>query len=135
MDERFSKRFESFKKSLTSLAQARHRDLSDDFVQSGTGAKFSITFDLSWKVLKDVVIQRYDITDFIAGSPREVLRTAFKNQLICGDEWMEMLKVRNELAHDYDGDFLLENCKKIIEIYIPKLEELQTKITKLLQES
>ena len=47
MDEKFSKRWESFQRSLDALAEARHRDMSDSFVLSGTSAKFSITFDLS----------------------------------------------------------------------------------------
>lgn len=39
--------------------RARERDLKDSFVLSGTGAKFSITFDLAWKVMKDVLVQHY----------------------------------------------------------------------------
>ena len=53
MDEKFIRRFESFRNSLDSLAEAKQRDLSDSFVLSGTSAKFSITFDLAWKVMKD----------------------------------------------------------------------------------
>ena len=72
MDEKFIRRFESFQNSLDSLAEARERDLSDSFVLSGTSAKFSITFDLAWKVMKDILVQHYAITGFVAGSPREV---------------------------------------------------------------
>ena len=57
MDEKFMKRYESFKNSLASLSEARERDLSDSFVLSGTNAKFSITFDLAWKVMKDILVQ------------------------------------------------------------------------------
>ena len=103
MDEKFTKRYESFKNSLSSLSEARERDMTDSFVLSGTSAKFSITFDLAWKVMKDILVQYYAITGFVAGSPREVLRESFQANLIEGDEWMEMLKVRNLLAHDYDG--------------------------------
>ena len=53
MDEKFMKRLESFKNSLDSLAEAKQRDLSDSFVLSGTGAKYSITFDLAWKVMME----------------------------------------------------------------------------------
>ena len=103
MDEKFIRRFESFKNSLDSLAEARQRDLSDSFVLSGTSAKFSITFDLAWKVMKDILLQYYAITGFVTGSPREVLKQSFRANLITGDEWIEMLKVKNQLAHDYDG--------------------------------
>ena len=52
MDVKFEKRFQSFKNSLDSLTEARERDIADSFVLSGTSAKFSITFDLAWKVMK-----------------------------------------------------------------------------------
>ena len=74
MDAKFERRFKSFCNSLDALAEARQRDLSDSFVLSGTSAKFSITFDLSWKVMKDILVQYYSITGFVTGSPREVLR-------------------------------------------------------------
>ena len=67
MEEKFMKRFESFKRSLDSLAEARERDLSDSFVLSGTSAKFSITFDLAWKVMKDILVQHYAIIGFVSG--------------------------------------------------------------------
>ena len=102
MDEKCNRRFLSFCNSLDALSEARQRDLSDSFVLSGTSAKFSITFDLAWKVMKDILVQYYAITGFVTGSPREVLREAYKANLISDDDWMEMLKVRNELAHDYD---------------------------------
>lgn len=113
MDEKFSKKWESFQRSLDVLAEARHRDMSDSFVLSGTSAKFSITFDLSWKVMKDILVQYYAITDFVAESPIEVLRKAYKADLISDDIWMEMLKIRNELAHDYDGVIVKNIARKL----------------------
>ena len=77
--------------------------MSDSFVLSGTSAMFSITFDLARKVMKDILVQYYAITGFVAGSPREVLRESFQEGMIQGDEWLTMLKTRNQLAHDYDG--------------------------------
>jgi nucleotidyltransferase substrate binding protein (TIGR01987 family) len=134
MDAKFTKRFEDYKKSLASLSEARLRDLSDSFILSGTGAKFSITFDLAWKVMKDVLIQRYDINNFIAGSPREVIRTAFSANLIDDDEWLEMLKVRNELAHDYDGSIILFNCQNIITRYIDRMMDFQLRVEQVIRE-
>lgn len=37
---------------------------------------------------------------------REVLRTSFQADLISGDDWMDMLKIRNELFYDYDGEIV-----------------------------
>ena len=120
MDEKFIRRFESFKNSLDSLAEARQRDLSDSFVLSGTSSKFSITFDLAWKVMKDILLQYYAITGFVTGSPT-------------GDEWIEMLKVRNQLAHDYDGGIVKEHCQTIIHEYIDKLYDFKITVETLLK--
>ena len=133
MDAKFTKRFESFKKSLASLTEARQRDISDSFVLSGTSAKFCITFDLAWKVMKDILIQHYAITNFVSGSPREVLRTSFRADLITDDIWLEMLKVRNELSHDYDGEIVLQHCQTIIHTYVDMLSVFQEKVEELLE--
>lgn len=133
MDEKFIRRFESFQNSLDSLAEARERDLSDSFVLSGTSAKFSITFDLAWKVMKDILVQYYAITGFVTGSPREVLKQSFQAKLIIGDEWIDMLKIRNQLAHDYDGVIVKEHCQTIIHVYIDKLYDFKTVVEELLE--
>ncbi len=134
MDEKFTRRYESYKKSLASLAEARQRDLTDSFVLSGTSAKFCITFDLAWKTMKDILIQRYAIIDFVTGSPREVLREAFQARLIHDDVWMEMLKVRNQLAHDYDGVIVKTYCETIIRKYLDQFYAFQDCVDALLAE-
>lgn len=131
MDEKFSRRFESFCNSLKALSEARERDFSDSFVVSGTGAKFSITFDLAWKVMKDILIQHYAIIGFVTGSPKEVLREAFKANLIGDDDWMEMLKVRNELTHDYDGAVIISHCKMIVGKYIDLFYEFEDVVKRI----
>ena len=133
MDAKFERRFLSFYNSLDALAEARQRDLSDSFVLSGTSAKFSITFDLAWKVMKDILVQYYAITGFVTGSPREVLRESFKANLISDDTWMEMLNVRNELAHDYDGEIVKTHCHVIVETYIDLFYDFRKYVEKLLR--
>ena len=133
MDEKFNRRFLSFCKSLDALAEARQRDLTDSFVLSGTSAKFSITFDLSWKVMKDILVQYFAITNFVAGSPREVLRESFQAHLISDDKWMEMLKVRNELAHDYDSEIVKEHCNEIVEKYIDLFYAFEKQVKQMME--
>ena len=131
MDEKYYKRFESFSNSLNTLAEAKTRDLSDSFVISGTGAKFCITLDLAWKTMKDIILQHYMVSGFATGSPREVLRKAFELNLISGDIWLEMLKVRNEFTYDYDGTIVEKYCKIIVETYIDVLYEFKAKVEEL----
>lgn len=132
MDEKFNRRFLSFCNSLDALSEARQRDLSDSFVLSGTSAKFSITFDLAWKVMKDILVQYYAITGFVTGSPREVLREAYKANLISDDDWLEMLKVRNELAHDYDCEIVKTHCDKIVKTYIDLFYDFENVVKQLI---
>jgi nucleotidyltransferase substrate binding protein (TIGR01987 family) len=132
MDEKFSRRFQSFCNSLDALAEAKQRDLSDSFVLSGTSAKFSITFDLSWKVMKDILVQYYAIMGFVAGSPREVLRESYKANLIDADDWMQMLKVRNELTHDYDCEIVKTYCNTIVEKYIDLFYDFEERVKNLM---
>ena len=105
--------------------------MSDSFVLSGTSAKFTITFDLAWKTMKDILIEQYAIIDFVAGSPREVLKKAFQAGMISGDEWIHMLETRNQLTYDYDGEIAKEHCQTIVQTYIGKFEEFRVWVEKL----
>lgn len=134
MEEKFIKRYESFKRSLDALAEARERDMSDSFVLSGTGAKFSITLDLAWKVMKDIIVQYYEITDFVLGSPKEVMRKAFQVKLIQDDIWLQMLKDRNGLAHDYDGVIIKSICENITGNYLDLFFQFRKTVDNLLRE-
>ncbi|MDE7067527.1 MAG: nucleotidyltransferase substrate binding protein, partial [Schaedlerella arabinosiphila] len=101
-----------------------------DFVLEGTVLNFNLTFDIAWKVMKDILIKKLEILDFAVGSPRETLQQAFTNRIIADDLWMQMLRVRNQLAHDYDGTFAAEKFQDIIKVYYPLFEELRENIKK-----
>ena len=72
---------------------------------------------------------RSDI-DFAVGSPREVLQSAFTNGLIHDDVWLQMLKTRNLLAHDYDRKIAEEKFDKIISDYYNAFKELKDTLIK-----
>lgn len=82
--------------------------------------------------MKDILVQHYAITGFVTGSPREVLRESFKANLVSDDTWTEMLKVRNELAHDYDGDIVKSYCNTIVEKYIDLFYAFEKNVQQLL---
>lgn len=126
MEKKYINRFNSFCKSLDALEKVKDRDLSDDFVISGAIQKFSLTFDISWKVMKDILVNYHKLTSFATGSPRETLRTAASVKMITDDDWMDMLDDRNSLTHDYDGSFAAEVLQKIIDTYIPEFEKFKS---------
>ncbi len=128
MDEKYINRCNSFKKSLASLSEVKNRDIHDDFVLSGTIQKFSITFDIVWKIMKDKILSDYGLPDFAVGSPREVLKKAMVCNLISEDAWIDMMTDRNQLAHDYDGELAREKIDDIIDIYIPLLQKFADSI-------
>lgn len=117
MDVKSTNRFNSFRDSLEGLQRARFRDREDEFVLSGTVQKYNLTFDISWKVMKDILVKYHGITSFATGSPRETLRTAHSVGLIDDDIWMDMLENRNNLAHDYNGALAQECFREIVGPY------------------
>lgn len=123
--KKYLNRYKSFLCSLTSLAEARKRDLTDDFVISGTVQKFCLTFDISWKVMKDIIVDYHKVSSFASGSPRETLRMAAQLGVISGDIWMKMLLDRNALTHDYDGSLARDAAHKIVELYLPVFEDFR----------
>lgn len=130
MESKSINRYNTFCKSLKNLEKSRKADPRQDFVLEGTVLNFSLTFDISWKVMKDILVKQLGILDFAIGSPRETLQQAFLNGIIEDDQWMQMLKTRNQLAHDYDGTLALEKFQDIIKIYYTLFERLKEKIEK-----
>lgn len=130
MEEKYINRYNSFCKSLNALNKSRFANPAADFVLEGTTQNFNLTFDLSWKVMKDVLVKKLSINDFAVGSPREVLQSAFTNGLIHDDVWLQMLKTRNLLAHDYDRKIAEEKFDKIISDYYNAFKELKDTLIK-----
>lgn len=126
MESKFTNRYNSFCNCLNGLKNAKYRDASDDFVLSGTVQKFNLSFDIAWKVMKDIIV-KYHMINYASGSPRETLREAYSVGLIEDDMWMEMLKTRNELAHDYDGEMAMECFQTILDEYLPLLDKFRIK--------
>jgi nucleotidyltransferase substrate binding protein (TIGR01987 family) len=127
----YEARLESFSASLAALHEAPLRDREDTFVLSGTSAKFGITFELAWKTMKDALTGYYGVADFVTGSPRDTLRAAFRLGLISDDRWMEMLVLRNQLAHDYDLSTVRAAFDEITTTYLELFDALEDKLLRL----
>lgn len=116
MENKSINRYRTFCRSLQNLEKSLYADVKADFVLEGTVLNYNRTFDIAWKVMKDILVKELGILDFAVGSPRETLQQAFTNGIIDDDEWMQMLWVRNRLAHDYDGSFAEEQFENIIKV-------------------
>lgn len=60
MENKFINRYNTFCKSLSNLAKSKTADPKTDFVLEGTVLNFSLTFDISWKVMKDILIKKWE---------------------------------------------------------------------------
>ncbi len=130
MESKYINRYKSLCKSLSNLRMSRGHDKDAPFVLPATVQNFNLTFDLSWKVMKELVTHEFGLTDFASGSPRETLKSAFSVGLINDDRWMDMLRVRNTLAHDYDGQVALRYYDEIVGDYYVLMESLVRDIEK-----
>ncbi|HIW75675.1 MULTISPECIES: HI0074 family nucleotidyltransferase substrate-binding subunit [Gordonibacter] len=109
---------------LWELGQAYGKPVFEDtYVLSGLLSKFRLAFDLSWKLMKDILIQRYGIVDWAKGSPREAIELAAYNGIIeDGARWNEMRLMRNELSHNYNAEFAIDCSRKVLDEWIPFLQ-------------
>ena len=130
MQKSYIKRFESFNKTFENLSKAKDEDISNVFILSGVIMIFNLTFDLAWKVLREVLKEEFGIIDFPSGSPKETLKKAASVDLISSESWLDMLDDRNDLTHDYDFELAKEKYEKIINSYIPVFESFENKINR-----
>ena len=49
------KKFDNYRKNLDVLRRSDQQDLNNEFIISGIIDKFSIQFELGWKVLKELL--------------------------------------------------------------------------------
>lgn len=131
MQNSYTDRFKTFIKSLDSLKEAKSKDKNDSFVISGTIQKFSLTFDLAWKTMKDILTEKFNILDFSLGSPSEVMKKSYSNGIIEDDKWMIMLRLRNNVIHDYDETIAENSFDIIVDEYIPLFEKFKEKVNSL----
>lgn len=69
------KRYENYVSALNTLSTASEQDLENEFVQSGVIDKFSLQFELGWKLLKDLLAYEGD-RSAATGSPRDIITAA-----------------------------------------------------------
>ena len=61
MENKYINRYHTFCRSLKNLEKSRHADPKADFVLEGTVLNFNLTFDIAWKVMKDILIKQLGI--------------------------------------------------------------------------
>ncbi len=120
---RWHQRHENFGKALKQLEKACEQDEYSDLEQAGLVQMFEFSFELSWKVLKDLLFyEGYDVK-----SPRAVIRKSFEAEYISEDDsevFLDALSKRNLLSHTYEEETATEAQCLIKENYYPLLQRV-----------
>ena len=86
------KKFDNYSSALETLRRSKDQDLENEFVRGGIIAKFSLQFELGWKLLKELM--KYEGDRVAAtGSPREIIKAAYAFYDWMDEEiWLHMLR-------------------------------------------
>ena len=124
------KKFDNYCSNLRVLERADKETLSNEFIISGIIDKFSIQFELGWKLLKELL--DYEGSRVPAtGSPRGIIKEAYAvYPFFDGEIWLDMLKDRNDMAHIYDGNAAGELVERILSCYIPEFIRLERELNR-----
>lgn len=122
---RWQQRLQQFTKAEQRLSEAllEGYGVLSRLEQEGVIQRFEYTFELAWKVLKDLLFcEGFDVK-----SPREVIRQAFEAEYLNADDTevaLDALAKRNLLTHTYEEEIMLEALELIQGQFQPMLNRL-----------
>jgi nucleotidyltransferase substrate binding protein (TIGR01987 family) len=122
---RWRQRFENFEKSYKLLEKYSNEDVKTELERAGIIQFFEMTFELSWKVLKDYL----EAQGYVVKSPRDSIKQAYQIDLIDdGHIWLEALSKRNLTTHTYDETLAEKFVVEIRQLYFPAIKKLYEKL-------
>ncbi len=125
---RWKQRFKNFEKAISLLQDAVSQEELSVLEQAGVIQTYEITFELAWKTLKDFLESKEVIAQF----PRDVIKEAFKNNIVKkGETWLDMLEKRNLMSHTYDETNAGLALQLIVNSYFDELYDLYLTLNKL----
>ncbi len=131
-DIRWKQRFDNYTKALQNLSEAvalsKERPLSK-LEQQGLIQSFEFTHELAWNVLKDYLEDK-GFTGLIGS--KDSTREAFKSGLLeQGEDWMDMIKARNQTSHTYNTAVAEKIVRDILERFYPAFANMTQKFIAL----
>lgn len=123
------KKYDNFSKALENLHQGVVLDEPYTIVeQTGIVGLFEICFELSWKLMKEI-LENHGIFEDKISSPRTLIKIAYQCDLIKDETlWLELLDARNIAAHTYSNEQALNLIKALKEKYIVAFDVLKKEI-------
>ena len=100
-----------YKNCLQRLEEILKRDtVKDPDLIDGTIQRFEFTFEIAWKLMREILMNR----GVSVNSPKMTIKEAFREKLFeDGDGWIKMLEDRNLTSHTYKQDLAKEIYDRI----------------------
>ena len=123
------KKYDAFIKSLAVLLRS-NKNFDDEIYRMGIIGQFHLTFELSWKALREFLLI-HGVSEASSGSPREIIKAAYKFNFISDEEiWLDMLRRRNQAIHIYNEDIAVELVALIFDKYLSAFINLREELDK-----
>lgn len=130
---RWEQKLQSYHKALNRLAEVVNSAKShqlNDLEKDGMVKRFEYTHEMAWKLMMSYC--KYVDPSFEVYGSRDATRWAFSRELIDdGETWMEMIKSRNNTAHNYDGDVSNDVLVAVTERYFPLMHAFYLRMAAL----
>ena len=123
------KKFENFKASLANLKDIfSYQEPYGNVEIAGMVGLYEICFEQSWKAMKEI-LENYGYAEEATGSPRAILKTAYKAGMITDEEiWLDALVSRNNVTHAYNQAIAMEIINQTKEKYYDMFIQLEQTI-------
>lgn len=125
---RWEQNFSDFGEAIGRLQEAIEAPLDDHrFVMDATIQRFEFCIELYWKIFKNFL----EMEERKVLSPRDAVSQAYQMEWIDNETlWLEMLKDRNALSHNYNEHKADEVYARIREYY-PEMKAVYEKLKKI----
>ena len=127
---RWKYRFDNFSRAYALLQEANDlhsENKLDQLGKEGMIRRFKHSVDLAWNTIKDY-LQDQGLA-LSQRTPKDVIKEAVAAKLIeRGDDWMNLIDVRNEMSRTYDFRRSEAVIKQTNEKYLPCFGELYEKL-------
>ena len=123
------KKIENFQAALKNLKDIySYQEPYGNVVITGIVGLYEICFEQSWKAMKEI-LETHGYAEGATGSPRMILKTAYKAGMITDEElWISALVSRNNVAHAYNEKIAMDIINQTKEKYYDMFVQLSQTI-------
>ena len=125
------KKFDNFKAALANLKDVfSYNEPYGNVEIAGMVVLYEICFEQSWKAMKEI-LENYGYAEGATGSPRAILKTAYKAGMISDEGmWLDALVARNNVTHAYNQAIAMDIIHQTKEKYYDMFMQLEKTIEK-----